>query len=98
MRLYFPAKVPYAELTYGLRLQSWLKTGATLASATWTVPTTDGALVVIAQSVAAGGLALVKLGGGTVAFEYMLQCRFLSSDGERDERDVYLKIIPLKPQ
>lgn len=97
MRIAFPSKAPWEQLTYGIWLYDWLQ-GATLTSATWTIESGAG-LVIMTQGIDnVNGLALVKLDQGTIGVEYRLKCQFTASNGERGQRDAWIKIIEPKPQ
>lgn len=81
-------KDPNATRDYTLNWERALPDGVTIASAAWVVPSglTNG-----------GGsntttTATVRLSGGTVGTVYMVVCRITMSDGEVDDRSIYLDV------
>ena len=83
-------KDPDATLDYGVTLASWLATGETVSTATWSVET--GITVATGFPNFTGGyynngtIMMVALQGGTAGFRYNCTVRFVTTAGRTDDR------------
>ncbi len=94
--LRFPDKAPAEERIFGIGLAKLIAPGHTLSAATWTIA--PSGLTQLTSSIdLATARALVKVAGGTLGTDYRLTCRFTTSDGQIRQRDVRLRIVPVKP-
>lgn len=80
----FPTYVkdPNSVLDYSFDWSSWLATGETLSTATWTVPT---GITKDSQSLTTT-VATAWLSSGTAGTSYDVACKVVTSAGRTDER------------
>lgn len=81
-------KDPAAILDYSIDWSTWLPTGDTIDTATWT--SSDAALVIEASPApsVASGIATVWISGGVAGVRYRLTCQVETTAGRVDERTV----------
>lgn len=84
-------KDPSAVLDYSIDWSSWLPTGDTIASVTWS--TSDAALVVEASPApsVASGIATAWLSGGVRGARYTATCQVTTTAGRIDDRSIEIK-------
>lgn len=84
-------KDPSAVLDYSIDWSSWLPTGDTIASVTWS--TSDAALVVEASPApsVASGIATAWLSGGVRGVRYTATCQVTTTAGRIDDRSIEIK-------
>jgi hypothetical protein len=81
-----PLQDPLEVLTHSQNWNSWLASGDTLASATWTVtPSTGVTLTDLGES---GGVASAQVSGMTRGTTYKLTCSAVSTLGETGVRSL----------
>ena len=90
------SKDPIATLDYSLDWGSWLLSGETIQSATWTItsdqiPVTGDATV--SQSVVVGGVCSAWITAGNIGTVYTADCVIVTSGGRTDARSITLTII-----
>lgn len=81
-------KDPNAVLDYGFDWSSWLQTGETISSATWTVPTG----ITKTSQTESTTETIVWLSGGTAGTSYDVSCRIVTSQGRTDDRTMTIKV------
>lgn len=81
-------KDPHAVLDYGFDWSTWLASGETLSSATWTVPTgiTEDSTQLGSDS------AKIWLSGGTAGESYTIACKVVTSASRTDERSFVVQV------
>lgn len=80
MQKFVDPKDPDAIEWYAMDWTTYLNTGATISTSTWTVP---AGLTVASSQIAAGNLITqVKFSGGTDNTDYECRNRVTTSDGE----------------
>lgn len=94
--LRFPDKAPAEIRNHALGVAKLIAVGHTLTAATWS--NSPAGLTIVTSSIdLANARAVVKVSGGTVGTDYRLTCRFTTSDGQVRQRDIRLRIVPVKP-
>jgi hypothetical protein len=82
-------KDPDAVLDYGFDWSSWLATGETISTSTWTVPTG----ITKDSSSNSTTKTTVWLSGGTVGQTYEIVNRIVTSASRTDERTVTILVL-----
>lgn len=81
-------KDPNSVLDYGFDWSTWLASGETLSSATWTIPTG-----ITSSSPQLGtDSAKIWLSGGTAGEEYIIACKVVTSANRTDERSFVVQV------
>lgn len=90
----FVDKDTSAELTYTVDWSSWLPTGATITTATWTVenPTGDAVPLVNEATSNTTTRASIVLSGGTAGYVYKVYNTITTSSGSIDRRFFRVKV------
>lgn len=81
-------KDPDSKLDYGFDWSSWLATGETILTSTWTVET---GLTKVSDSNSTTATT-IWVTGGTVGESYVITNHITTSDGREDDRSHVLKI------
>lgn len=84
-------KDPGATLDYSIDWSSWLPSGDTIDTATWTATTGLTVESSPAPSLAAG-VATVWLSGGTAGTRYTATCQVTTTAGRIDERSIAIVV------
>lgn len=79
---------PDAVLDYSIEWRSWLPTGDSISSASWTVPSP---LVLVAESLS-GSRATVWVSGGVVGGDHRITCHVVTAEGREDDRSIRLVV------
>jgi hypothetical protein len=84
-------KFDWKALTNGSGNSDWLASGETIASYT----ITEDSGIVVESSVRAdtNTSVVVRLSGGTVPTIYKIVCHIVTSDGNEDDRTMYIKMV-----
>jgi hypothetical protein len=83
-------KDPDAELNYVFDWSSWLPSGVTISSQTTTVQT---GLTLESESITDSSTSVtVKISGGTNGSDYTVANKVTLSDGQIDERTIYIRV------
>jgi hypothetical protein len=83
-------KDPDAELNYVFDWSSWLPSGVTISSQTTTVQT---GLTLESESITDSSTSVtVKISGGTSGSDYSVANKVTLSDGQVDERTIYIRV------
>lgn len=86
-------KVPQASLFYQLDWSDWLKSGDTIVSSVWVVPT--GITNVTSLVEPGNKITSIKLTGGTVGEAYIITNRITTAlSAEVEERSFIIRVIP----
>ncbi len=81
-------KDPDAVLDFGFNWATWLQTGETISSVTWTVPS---GIVKTAQDDYVTA-ASIWLSGGTAGTNYNVACKIVTTLGRTDERTMTISV------
>lgn len=79
---------PNAVLDYSVDWATWLRSGDTVSSATWIIP--SGLTEAPQGHAISGALATVWLQGGTVGETYKVTCRVVTAQGRQEDHTIRL--------
>lgn len=82
-------KDPNAILDYGFNWASWLVTGETITTSTWTVPTG----ITQYDTGRSNTVTTIWLSGGTVGGEYDIVNHIVTSDGREEDRTLTVAVM-----
>lgn len=82
-------KDPQAVLDYTVNWSSWLPSGDTIVTSTWTADTG----ITIDSSSATTTAATVWLSGGTVSVSYNVVNHIVTADGRAEDQTLVIKIV-----
>lgn len=88
----WPDKDPDEILDYSIDWNPRVLDDDSIVSSSWTITTTDGALVIDTAVPAINGITTVWLSGGTPAYTYILTNRVETDDGRTMDQSVRLLI------
>lgn len=81
-------KDPHAKLDYAIDWSTWLLSGETISTSTWTV----GTGLTTESTGKADTSTLIWLSGGTAGNEYTVANKIVTSDGREDERSFVVQV------
>lgn len=82
-------KDPDAVLDYSIDWSSWLATGETISTSTWTVP----AGITKDSDSKSNTASVIWLSGGTISEVYVLINHIVTSASRTDDRTIYVHMI-----
>ena len=84
-------KDPQSVLDYAVDWSSWLASGDTITSSSWSVSGPDSALVIDTDT-NDDSSATVWLSGGSIALTYKVVNRVVTDQGRTDDRTIEIEI------
>lgn len=85
-------KDPNAVLDYSIRWTSWLVSGDSIATSTWTIDVAPDASLAIDSSSVVAGVPTVWLSGGTAGESYVVRNRVVTTDSRTDDRSIVIHV------